>query len=353
MDRMSNFTFYLRRLQSASFPELLYRVREFLFLARLRARFKRGRLGFPDSWIEPVALEALQVPAFNCQGDETLLQSLLSGEVFSLNGDKEAIAQFEGRYRGLFSMNIPIHQDSVDIRMVWEPARLQHLACLLVSLVNNPNRPDVTEIKTFVKDSLLTWLEDNPFLFGPHYLSAMECGLRIPVFFYALKILDNLSAEDRRRVFQAIYQHGWWITRRLSLYSSLGNHTICECLGLVFAGAIFTSRPEGRAWLKRATALLQQELGHQILADGGPAEQSFNYHRFILDLYWLAIGFLEQNGLHDCQAWKPRLILGENFLQAFSDELGQFPAIGDSDDGQAIAPTIAPKREFRVAADEV
>ena len=31
----------------------------------------------------------------------------------------------------------------------------------------------------------------------------------------------------------------------------------------------------------------------QILDDGGPAEQSFSYHRFVLDLYWLAIGILD------------------------------------------------------------
>ena len=47
--------------------------------------------------------------------------------------------------------------------------------------------------------------------------------------------------------------------------------------------------------MNRGIDLLQQELFHQILDDGGPAEQSLNYHRFVLDLYWLAVDFMEKN----------------------------------------------------------
>ena len=118
-----------------------------------------------------------------------------------------------------------------DIRMVWEPARLQHLTLLLIFIQKDSPKPYLNFFKEFVKDSLLTWLDKNPFLSGPHYQSAMECGLRIPVFFYALKILNNLASEERKRILAAIFEHAWWISRRLSLYSSLGNHTVCECIG--------------------------------------------------------------------------------------------------------------------------
>jgi len=85
------------------------------------------------------------------------------------------------------------------------------------------------------------------------------------------------------------------VSRNLALYSSLGNHTVCECIGLVFGGAVFRETGEGKKWLSRGCTLLEKELSHQILDDGGPAEQSLNYHRFVLDLYWLACGFLEKN----------------------------------------------------------
>jgi hypothetical protein len=71
-------------------------------------------------------------------------------------------------------------------------------------------------------------------------------------------------------------------------------------------------------------------------------EQSFTYHRFVLDLYWLAIEFLEMNGKHDCAEMKERVASGERFLSAM--QYGQEPQlrIGDSDDGHAIGPGLSP-----------
>lgn len=174
--------------------------------------------------------------------------------------------------------------------------------------------------------------------------------LAYPGFFFALKSLVELTDKDHQKILQTIYEHAWFIARRLSLYSSLGNHTICESVGLVFAGAIFRDCQDGRAWLRKGIELLEQELCHQILEDGGPVEQSLAYHRFVLDLYWLALDFLEKNGLHDCRAWRPRLLAGEEFLRAFQDDQGKAPSIGDSDDGHAVAPGISPARPSVQAA---
>lgn len=163
-------------------------------------------------------------------------------------------------------------------------------------------------------------------------------------FFFALKLIEVLQEKDTLKILHTIYEHAWLIYRRLSLYSSLGNHTVCESVGLIFGGAIFRDCQDGRDWLRKGIELLEQELFHQVLEDGGPAEQSLAYHRFVLDLYWLALDFLEKNGLHDCQAWRPRLLAGEEFLRAFQDDRGKTPSIGDSDDGHAIAPEISPAR---------
>lgn len=113
---------------------------------------------------------------------------------------------------------------------------------------------------------------------------------------------------------------------------------------MIFAGAIFRDCQEGQAWLRKGIGLLEQELCHQILNDGGPAEQSLAYHRFVLDLYWLSLDFLEKNNLHNCRGWRPRLLAGEEFLRVFQNDQGQAPNIGDSDDGCAIAPGIYPVR---------
>jgi hypothetical protein len=62
----------------------------------------------------------------------------------------------------------------------------------------------------------------------------------------------------------------------------------------VFAGAILKKTTEVGNWLQTGIRLLTNELPHQILNDGGPVEQSFNYHRFVLDLYWLWMNFIQK-----------------------------------------------------------
>jgi len=306
-----------------------------------RLSYDKGRL---DAAIMPppgdFSIDHLELPDFSFNTDDAIVQRLVEGGCFTLNGDRHAIEQFERASTGKFYADITIDQSGPDIRMVWEPARLQHVTVLLLyGLLKQPGA-ETRQGRIKAKDAVLQWIRKNPFLTGPHYMSPMECGLRIPVFFYALKILDDLTPEQRREIIDAIYLHAWLVSKRLSLFSSLGNHTVCECIGLIFAGAVFSSLPIGPSWLNAGYALLSDELGHQVLDDGGPAEQSLTYHRFVLDLYWLAVGFLKKNRLYACENFMPHLLMGEEFLDTFRDHSGHLPAIGDSDDGTAVAPGI-------------
>lgn len=253
--------------------------------------------------------------------------------------DETNLKKEEERFREVFFSRIQLDQLDCDLRALWEPARLQDITADLAETSCLPQ----AERKKDALQRALAWIDHNPFLFGLHYLSVMECALRIPVFARCLA-LNTGDDNARRRLLGATYHHAWLTTKRLSLHSSLGNHTVTESVGLVFAGGIFAESATGEKWLNMGLTLLEQELPHQILDDGGPVEQSLSYHRFVLDLYWLATDFLEHNNLYDCSGWKPRLIAGEHFLAALSDENGLFPNIGDNDDGRAIAPGLAPRR---------
>jgi len=294
--------------------------------------------------LEPVEARLLVAPEIK-QSDSCIeTADIFAGRVFTLNENNERLLRSEDETSGLYSGDVRNGDICCDVRALWEPARLQHLTILLAKLAGRERSAADNKMEEFVRSTLLGWLDKNPFLTGPHYMSAMECGLRVPVFFLALKYVEGLTQEENARILEAMYRHAWWIERRLSLYSSLGNHTVCECVGLVFAGAVYRQTEEGRRWLEKGIRLLRQELDHQVLPDGGPVEQSFSYHRFVLDLYWLAVDFMESNNIRDCSDFKVRLTAGEEFLNAFKDEEGQVPAIGDSDDGFALAPGLAPKR---------
>jgi len=343
--------FILWRVKNASFAEIRYRIKEKILLLWLRMTVKCGdwplRVPGVDRRYLADRLPHLYVRAASAEGIESLLQ----GDRWSLHTELGSIARFEKRVQRVFFSRIKQQQEDPDIRAVWETARLQHVMALLLYARQSAKSDKSDTCQAFARTFSLDWIKQNPFLFGPHYGSVMECGLRIPVFFCVLASLDMNGAETDS-ILTAIYHHAWWIEKRLSFYSSLGNHTICECLGLVFAGAVFRESGEGQRWLDKGIKVLGQELNHQILPDGGPAEQSINYHRFVLDLYWLTIDFIESNHLFDCSAWKPRLLAGEEFFHTFLDASGKPPSIGDSDDGHAIAPGISPKLGTHVCNGE-
>lgn len=281
-------------------------------------------------------MDFLELPDFDFDADAAERLSLEDNFCFSLNADTGKIADEEQKNGSVWHGDLNPGDFDLDIRQIWEKGRLQHLTLLILGA-------DATKAEQAYR-KLIEWLQENPFLLGPHYMSPMECGLRIPVFFYALKLKNDWPQSYWEILSDAIYRHTWWVSRNMALYSSLGNHTVCECIGLIFGGAVFKETEEGKKWLSRGCTLLGQELSHQILDDGGPAEQSLNYHRFVLDLYWLACGFLEKNRLYDCSNWKARLILGEKFIGKMEYSKGLIPRIGDSDNGYAVAPGIRPRR---------
>jgi hypothetical protein len=332
-------------MRNASLPEIVYRLDQVFTTQRMRSRVNAGKAPVMVPLPDDMKPFPLAMPSLVMKVNKEVVQDILGGKIFTLNGERDALDQFEAKWRETYSADIRTGPESPDLKIVWEPARMQHLTIIMVHAFRNRRSPGIDAVKSFVRQAIILWIRQNRFLKGPHYISPMECGLRIPVFFYALKVLDNLTTEERREILGAIYLHAWWVSRNLSLYSSLGNHTICECVGLVFAGAVFQWLEEGREWLESGIRLLKTEANRQILGDGGPIEQSLAYHRFVLDLYWLVVDFVETNKLHDCSDLRERLTLGEAFLSAFNDERGGMPSIGDSDDGHAIAPGVSPKRK--------
>ena len=240
--------------------------------------------------------------------------------------------------------NTGMSLEANDVRARWEPARLQHIAVLNNAILQRRiSNASARETANFAKKAVLEWIHENPFPKGENYRSAMECALRVPVFFSCIKTAPFEKGE-LETILQSAYQHAWLVANQLSLYSSLGNHTIAEAVGLVFAGVIFRDLSEGISWLRTGVKLLKREAIHQILDDGGPCEQSFSYHRFVLDLYWLAVDFLKENRVESCEEINDRLMKGERFLAACSDQDGNLPRFGDTDDGHAVAPDVHPKR---------
>ena len=329
---INKLRFLLLRFKAASLQEIVYKIKEYFFI--LLYSHKNMLSYFCHDIYH---LNEVKLPTFFSSGP--VKKDHISYSAFW----RQQIENFEASQhkKSFFRITVP---PNFDIRIAWEGARLQNISARLITAREAGNEESQAEVLTTAGKHLLAWLAHNPFPLGPHYVSAMECGLRIPVFILALKRLTGLQEKERQDITQAIWNHAWWIEHRLSRFSSRGNHTVCEGLGLIFAGAIFLPIACGQRWLTTGISLLEQELPHQILPDGGPVEQAIGYHRFVLDAYWLALDFLTNNALYDCSGWLSRLQRGEHFLQFFALNREEWLQIGDSDDGFVIAPGIVPQR---------
>lgn len=330
---------YINRLKKLSAREFLYRLRRWAwtkYLERVLSPHK-SIMVFP-------AVDGSHIRTINCPSIYPL-DGIEASNGFINN--QKSYKGFEKKNGHTFFSSIRFDDQSPDIRSVWESARLQHITKTLFASGN----PVPANLIAGLREQVISWIQKNPFLYGVHYISPMELGLRIPVLFFILQKMEQNEKEDFEIILSAMYSHAWWVSKNMALHSSLGNHTVCECVGLIFAGSVFRTSKEGRKWLKKGCRLLEEELYHQILEDGGPAEQSLDYHRFVLDLYWLAVDFLESNQYHDCSAWKDRLRKGELFWCSFLVNGHETPAIGDSDNGYALGPGLMPNRQIESTID--
>lgn len=231
-----------------------------------------------------------------------------------------------------------------DIRVAWEPARLQHLVAL--ALLARKAEPAMRDRAVgLIEGQLCSWVSNNPFLTGIHYISVMECALRLIAACYALDLVRPWLPGRRpawRALLALVHGHARLISRRLSVHSSAGNHTIAEAAGLIHAGVLFPEINRAAGWVKSGLSLLEREAGRQILSDGGGLEQSMSYLGLVADLCGLVVALLGHRGRPIPQALRDAHVRALCFLSEFAQHPGAVPRIGDSDGGCALSPFLRP-----------
>jgi hypothetical protein len=207
-----------------------------------------------------------------------------------------------------------------DVRFNWELNRLQFLPTLAVS--------DAPLARRLISD----WSEKNPFLHGPGYLASMEVALRwISIYWTACLLGDSLNSGLQQTLTGLAIASGNYIENRLSTHSSAGNHLIVETVGLFWLGKALDKYKHASRWIKKARAILGQQVVRQISADGSGREQSFWYLGFVVDalLHYL---LLEDRKKISDDVWL-RIEKALGFIHDLTLPDGSFPDFGDRDDG--------------------
>lgn len=352
---MRSLSWYIKRASVMGPREAFHRIREHVVLATLRsehsiagARFKKV---VQSNDFRFCTETSNQLPAlswsFHLPDDETVL--LLEGQWpalgFPWQWKPDAYlwnrAPDTGKvWPSVFFGLIPYHAGNPfgDIRVAWEPSRLQQLVSL--ALLAHQETAHAEQAIGLLENILASWIEANPPLTGIHYVSAMECALRLIAACHALDMVrTKLSTPEQTWacLLQLVMSHAGLIVRRLSLYSSAGNHTIAEACGLVYAGTLFPEFSDANHWKTVGMRLLEQEAARQIFSDGGNIEQALGYQVFIIDLLGLVQLLLEDRCEPIPAAISNAVRGGRMFLMTFGQNRKDIPSIGDQDGGYALS----------------
>ena len=229
-----------------------------------------------------------------------------------------------------------------DARVMWEPGRLQHFVALGI-LVKKGDAQLSKQALSLIEQQLISWVEENPFPTGIHYVSAMESGLRVLSLCHAFDLIRSSLAHPQAlwRIFlQVIISHGAWIAQNISCCSSRGNHTVVEATALLYLGILFPELSESTEWERFGRQLLEEEAFHLIADDGGGTEQAFGYQALVLDCFALADQLLDRSAKPFSPMVKERLGRGAEFLRACWGSFDREAIVGDYDDGHVVSPFL-------------
>ncbi len=219
---------------------------------------------------------------------------------------------------------------SGDHKIIWELNRHQHFPLLAQAFLFTRRREFLDEAFR----QLENWMEENPFLRGINWASALEVAFRALSWAWLYQLAGSEFPKKLRDRFLAeLYRHGRFLELNLSVYFSPNTHLLGEAVALHALGVLFPGFPRAVGWTETGGRIVQEQLARQVRPDGSHFEQSAYYHVYALDLFLL----------HYVLAGRPEgqaeaLIRMADYLQALMGPAGELPLIGDDDGGRLFHP---------------
>jgi hypothetical protein len=217
-----------------------------------------------------------------------------------------------------------------DHKIVWELNRHQHLPLLAQAFLLSGRREFLDEAFR----ELESWIDGNPFLRGINWASALEAAFRGLSWAWLWTMAGAEMPEAlRHRFLTALYRHGRFIERNLSVYFAPNTHLLGEAVALHALGTLFPGFPHARRWAEVGGRIVREQMAAQVRPDGSHFEQSAYYHLYALDLF-----LLHQLLASPPAEYTARLARMAEYLHALMGPSGLLPLLGDDDGGRLFHP---------------
>lgn len=179
------------------------------------------------------------------------------------------------------------------------------------------------------------WLEENPPGTGPGW---QPYPISLRAVNWIKWDLSNNGLDVNAT--QSLAAQVRYLSKRLE-YHLQANHLWANAKALVFAGSYFEG-DEAEGWLRKGLSLVAEQLGEQVLADGGHYERSPMYHAIVLedllDLIQLASLYSKLFSHEQTRHWEQISSRMLSWLNAISHPDGDIAFFNDAAIGIAPAP---------------
>jgi hypothetical protein len=214
--------------------------------------------------------------------------------------------------------------------VIWELNRHQHLV-LLAQAFRLTGRSAYLDR---IGGDLESWFAGNPYGRGVNWTSALEVAFRAFSWIWVYHLAGgSFSPELRSRFWTALYRHGCFLERNLSVFFSPNTHLLGEAVVLYTLGILFPQFPGAEKWKQSGGEWVDRQLERQVHADGSHFEQSSYYHVYALDMFlWYYMLAGKPAGATD------KLVRMAEYLHALMGPQKTLPFLGDDDGGRFFHP---------------
>jgi len=220
-----------------------------------------------------------------------------------------------------------------DVKTIWEIARFQFLSSLAYAYILTGEE----RYARFALDKVNSWIDENPFQHGIHWMMPMESSIRLINWCVYLPLMDIFKYADlsfKDKITQSIFEHLIYIRENLEVSpSQAGNHYLADLIGLLLSRLLFPSLEWAFESSEYANNEFQREVQTQFKKSGINFEGSLPYHRLSSEMCVIGIAFMNKNGW----AFQPGII--EHFRQiaaftrTYTGICDECPILGDNDSG--------------------
>ena len=219
----------------------------------------------------------------------------------------------------------------VDVKYVWEFNRHHFLFYLGFAYYYTGNEKYAIEYKQLIMD----WIRKNPPLFGINWFSGLEISIRTCSWICSLFFFKNSKEINNDEffgiIFKSLFEHSYYL-KYFHIKRSL-NHTIGDIFGICLFSKIFEEIKPIKRWKKKFFKKFISQIELQVRIDGTNIEQSTNYHRFVLEFFFL-FSLINPEVLNNREKYLIEKMF-DYFLYIIKPN-GNIPIIGDNDDGKVI-----------------